>query len=312
MNITTVVPRLVSLGAAAGLLLLLIAPMAGTRTAFLFYLMIWITMASAFSIIYGMTGYLPFGYVAFYGIGAYATAMTWLHLKWPVPVAIVLSGLIAVSVAVLFFPTLRLRGIYFAIVNLACALAVRALISNAPTGWTGGSFGLSMARAYQPVVAYYMALGVMVAAVATHRWISRSRLGIALRSIKQDPVAAEVAGIDTTRSKLYAWLIAAFFPALAGGLEAWYSAAIDPRSAFDVLITARSVVYAMFGGLGTVVGPVVGASVLFWLDDLIWRLFPLLNVFLVGFMMVMLILFLPRGVTGELVRRYPHLRRYLS
>jgi branched-chain amino acid transport system permease protein len=118
-------------------------------------------------------------------------------------------------------------------------------------------------------------------------------------------------GVNVVRVRLYGWLVAALFPALCGGVEAWYTNVVDTETAFNTLITAKTVIYAVAGGLGTVTGPVVGAIFMVWLDELIWRRFPLLNLLLLGAATVLLVLFLPRGIVGTLLRRRPDWRRYV-
>lgn len=299
------------MGLTAGLAVCLLAlvPLLQYKQAFWFYLMFWVTMATAFNIIYGLTGYLPFGYVAFYGIGAYTAAVLATRAALPMPLAVLCAGGAGVALSLVFFPTLRLKGIYFAIVNFACALALKVLVSNLPKGLAGGSLGVSLARVYAPQAAYYLLLVVTICCVLTAWLLGRSRLGIALSAIRDDPEAAEVVGIATTRCKLAAWTLAALFPSLAGGIDAWYTAVIDPETSFNLLITARTILFATFGGLGTVAGPVLGAVALYTLDDWIWGLFPLMNIFLLGLALLLLVLFLPQGLVGELTRRVPSLRR---
>ncbi|HLM15734.1 MAG TPA: branched-chain amino acid ABC transporter permease, partial [Reyranella sp.] len=111
--------------------------------------------------------------------------------------------------------------------------------------------------------------------------------------------------------RLYGWLVAAFFPAVCGGIEAWYTNVVDTETAFNTLITAKTVIYAVAGGLGTVTGPVLGAVAMVWLDELIWRQFPLLNLLILGLATIVLVLFLPRGIVGTLLRKKPQWRRYI-
>jgi branched-chain amino acid transport system permease protein len=151
----------------------------------------------------------------------------------------------------------------------------------------------------------------MLVALLTVTWLARSRLGMALRAIRDDSDAAEAMGINVPRARLMAWMMAAFFPSMCGGIEAWYTNVVDTETAFDVLITAKTIIYAMAGGLGTVTGPVVGVVIMVWLDDLIWQRFPLLNLFLLGTAIVLLIQFMPRGIVGSLMQRRPKLRRYI-
>jgi branched-chain amino acid transport system permease protein len=288
-----------------------IVPLVGANLAFHFYLMLWITMASGFNVSAGFSGYMPFGYVAFYGVGAFTTAILVKKAGFPALAALPLSGLAGIVLALLFAPTLRLSGIYFAIVSLALAAICRLVITNMPEEITGGSFGLQLGSHAEPVLAFYVMMVVMMAALGTILWLSRSRLGKALRAVRDDAEAADMMGVNTTRVRLYGWLIAAFFPAVCGGVEAWYTNVVDTETSFNTLITAKTVIYAIAGGLGTVAGPVVGALAMVWLDELIWRRFPLLNLLILGVATVLLVLFLPRGIVGTLLRWRPQWRRYV-
>ena len=286
-------------------------PLFGFNVAFHFYLMLWITMASAFNVSSGFAGYMPFGYVAFYGVGAFTTAILVKKAAFPVFLALPFSGVAGLVLALLFAPTLRLSGIYFGIVSLALAGICRLVITNMPEEITGGSFGLQLGSRAHPVQSFYVMMAVMVVALATILWLSRSRLGKALRATRDDADAAEMMGINVPRVRLYGWMIAAFFPAVCGGVEAWYTNIVDTETAFSTLTTAKTVIYAVAGGLGTVTGPILGAVAMVWLDELIWRQFPLLNLLILGVATVALVLFLPRGIVGTLLRRKPQWRRYV-
>ena len=288
-----------------------LVPVIGLNLAFHFYLMLWITMASAFNVTAGFSGYMPFGYVAFYGIGAFTTAILVQKLGFPVLAALPFSGLAGVALGLVFAPTLRLSGIYFAIVSLALAGICRLVISNLPEDITGGSFGLHLGSRAEPVLSFYVMMLVMLLALGTILWLSRSRLGKALRAVRDDADAADMMGVDVARVRLYGWLIAAFFPALCGGIEAWYTNVVDTETAFNTLTTAKTVIYAVTGGLGTVTGPIIGAIAMVWLDELIWRQFPLINLLILGVATILLVLFLPRGIVGTMLRRRPQWRRYV-
>ncbi|AOB25110.1 MULTISPECIES: branched-chain amino acid ABC transporter permease [Bordetella] len=291
---------------------LAVVPMATSNISFAFYLMLWVTMASAMNICVGFTGYLPFGFVVFYGVGSYATGICYKVLGWPILPSLAAASAVGLLIALLFAPTLRLRGVYFGIVSLALATIMRLLISNLPDGFTGGSMGLILSSANNPTHSYYAMLAVMAATLATVTWLSISRLGKALKAIRDDDAAAACVGIHVPRTRLKAWLLAALFPALAGGIEAWYTNVVDPEYAFHVLITAKSIIYAMAGGFGTIIGPVVGTLALLGIDHLIWQKFPVLNLLLLGLVIVLLMLFLPRGIVGSLLKRYPQLRQYIA
>jgi len=267
---------------------LAVVPMATSNISFAFYLMLWVTMASAMNICVGFTGYLPFGFVVFYGVGAYATGICYKVLGWPILPSLAAASVVGLLIALLFAPTLRLRGVYFGIVSLALATIMRLLISNLPDGFTGGSMGLILSSANSPTHSYYAMLAVMAATLATVAWLSVSRLGKALKAIRDDDAAA------------------------ACVIEAWYTNVVDPEYAFHVLITAKSIIYAMAGGFGTIIGPVVGTLALLGIDHLIWQKFPVLNLLLLGLVIVLLMLFLPRGIVGSLLKRYPQLRQYIA
>ncbi len=276
-----------------------------------FSLMLWVTMATSFNIIAGFTGYMPFGFVAFYGMGTYTAAILVSIVKVSPYIAIPASGLAGVLIALLFAPTLRLGGIYFAIVSLSLAVILQRIMGLAPEDITGGSGGLNLGQHTVREQGFYAMLIVLVAALATVTWLTRSRLGKALRAIRDDAQAADAMGINVQRSRLYAWLLSALFASLCGGIQAWFTGALDPVTAFDVLITAKTVIYAMAGGLGTVTGPVIGTVILVWVDELIWRQFPVLNSFLLGLIIALLILFMPRGIIGTLMQKYPRCRRLI-
>jgi branched-chain amino acid transport system permease protein len=288
-----------------------LVPVIGVNLAFHFYLMLWITMASGFNVSSGFSGYLPFGYVAFYGVGAFTTAILVKKVGMPVLATLPIAGCSGLLLALLFAPTLRLSGIYFAIVSLALAAICRLVIANMPEEITGGSFGLQLGSRAHPVQSFYVMMAVMVLALVTILWLSRSRLGKALRATRDDADAAEMMGVNVPIVRLYGWLIAAFFPAVCGGVEAWYTNVVDTETAFNTLTTAKTVIYAVAGGLGTVTGPVLGAVAMVWLDELIWRQFPLLNLLILGVATIVLVLFLPRGIVGTLLRKKPQWRRYI-
>jgi branched-chain amino acid transport system permease protein len=180
-----------------------------------------------------------------------------------------------------------------------------------PEALTGGSFGLQLGSRAQPVLSFYVMLGVLVIALSTILWLSRSRLGKALRAVRDDADAADMMGVNVPRVRLYGWLVSAFFPALCGGVEAWYTNVVDTETAFNTLITAKTAIYALAGGLGTATGPVVGAIAMVWLDELIWRRLPLLNLLILGVATVALVLFFPRGIVGSLLRWRPQWRRFV-
>jgi len=288
-----------------------LVPLQDGNLSFTFSLMMWVTLATGINFIAGFTGYMPFGYVAFYGIGTYTTAILVKVLGVSEYLAVPAAGFSGILLALLFAPTLRLNGIFFAIVSLALAVVCQRLVSLLPEEITGGSHGLNLGVATDRTHGYYAMLIIMFVALVSASWLGQSRLGKALKAVRDDPDAADAMGIHVSRVRLYAWCMSAFFAALAGGAQAWFTGALDPITAFDVLITAKTVIYAMAGGLGTILGPVVGTVILVWIDEIVWQQFPVLNNFLLGLIITLLILFMPRGLVGSLMQRFPHLRKFI-
>lgn len=275
-----------------------------------FSFMMGAVLATGLNFMAGFTGYMPFGYVAFYGIGSYATGIAVKSLGISIYLAVPLGGVVGMLFALLFAPTLRLSGVYFAIVNLSLAIILQRIVSLMPESITGGSLGMNIGVLTERVEGYYAMLLVLVFTLLTASWLAESRLGRSLKAIREDAEAADAMGVNVVRSRLKVWLLSAFVAALAGGVQAWFTGAFDTFTSFDVLVTAKAVIYAMAGGLGTVIGPVIGTVVLVGIDELIWRSLPALNTFLLGLVIALLILFAPRGLVGTLIRRYPRLRNY--
>ncbi|GIX45966.1 MAG: branched-chain amino acid ABC transporter permease [Candidatus Tectimicrobiota bacterium] len=286
----------------------LLAPLLYRSLSLFVFFLMYLALTQSFNLIYGYTGYVPFGHVAFFGVGAYTTAILRANYGVPMLPAILGGAVVAQLLALLVMPTLRLRGVYFAIVNFSISEAMRVICANLPTDFSGGSFGISLSRYYNPVASYYAMLAVAALALLTVWWVTRARLHIRLKAIKEDDLAAEVLGIDTTRAKALAWQLTALFPGLAGGVNAWFTAVVDPSTAFNSVITVTTITYTVFGGAGTLIGPVLGTLVLYALNDFVWSLFPFANLLVFGLVLTGVVLLMPQGVVGLLVSRFPRLR----
>ncbi len=275
-------------------------PLVATPYHISLFLMIfmYIALAQSWNIISGYTGYISFGHVSFFGVGAYTATLLILRLGYPWPMASILGGVAATILSVIVgYPCLRLKGPFFAIAMLGLSQLLMLIVMMLHS-ITGGGEGLALPPIVKTVPTYYaMGLTAMVVVLLTYR-ISRSKLGLRLMAIREDEVAAEVMGINTTNHKLVAFMLSAFFPGLAGGINAWYVSYIDPPSNFAVLISIQMVIMAMFGGGGTVWGPVLGATILSLFSEFFWARFPFLHQGLFGMLIVVVILFMPRGIMG--------------
>ena len=188
----------------------------------LFNFVIFLILAQGVNIIYGFTGYLPFGYVGFFGAGAYGFAVLVMHLHAPAVVAVLAAGLVGVVVGLLLTPLLRLSGAYFAIANLAASLAVLHFIANpALEQITRGPYGVSLSATFNPTYAYAAALVVLALTLGGVVYLKNSRFGLALQAVREDAVSASMAGVNVVRMRVIAWLASALVAGLAGGVYAW-------------------------------------------------------------------------------------------
>jgi len=266
---------------------------------------LWIGKAGCWNIISGYTGYIDFGAVGYYGIGSYVTALLMSKGNTPFLVSILVSGLVSALIALpVGFPTLRLRGAYFGIATLAFAEAMKQIIlefdKTVGIHFFEGPHGITLPIGPKNEFFYYIGFGVMVVVIGIAYRIRRSKFGYALRAIHEAEQAAELSGVDTLRSKVKAYMISAFFLGVIGGIEAYWLTYITPHMVFDVLITIQMVVMSLLGGMGTVFGPVVGASFLTILYELLHRDFPYTYTILVGFIIVLIVLLMPKGIVGTL------------
>ena len=298
-------------GAAVAVLLVVLAalaayPLVGTGYGVraMLQLFMWIALAASWNLISGLTGYVSFGHVAFFGAGAYATGILVSTAGWPWPPAALAGGIAGAALALLIgVPCLRLKGPYFAIAMLGLNEVLRALISYFE-GLTGGGNGLSLPTLQATTPVYYaMGLTALLVVALTHAVIT-SRFGLRLMTIREDEVAAEAMGIDTFRHKLYAFLLSAVGPGIVGGLAARDQGYIEPMSVFPLATTITMIVMVLFGGKGTVWGPVLGAVVLFVFQEAVWARFIYLHQLLFGAIIVAVVLLMPRGVLGLLQMRY--------
>jgi branched-chain amino acid transport system permease protein len=289
-----------------GLLLLALYPQVATGYGirFMLQLFMWVALAQSWNLISGLTGYVSFGHVAFFGTGAYAAGILITDHGWSWVPASLVGGMAAVLLALLIgYPCLRLKGPYFAIAMLGLNEVMRVLVSYFE-GLTGGGLGLSLPTQYVSVQIYYAMGLAAVAVTATAYLIITSRFGLRLMTVREDEVAAEAMGINTARYKLIAFLLSAFVPGVVGGLFARDTGYIEPISVFPLFFTITMIVMVLFGGKGTIWGPVLGASTLFVFQELVWAQFLYLHQVLFGAIIVIVVLLMPKGILGMLQERY--------
>ena len=270
-------------------------------------LAMFIALASGWNIIGGMAGYPSFATAGFFGLGAYAGALTQLR-GVPMPLAwIVAAGVAAIVALAVGWIVLRLRGHYFAIASLAVMMVLRELATNW-TMLTGGGMGLNLPVLQLGIIAqarlfFAAQAGLAIIAVIISALVASSGLGFALRCIRQNETAAGMLGLDARRAKSIAFAISAALAGAAGAIYASAISYIDPTDVFDLLNTVQPIIMAMLGGVGTVAGPVIGAALFVALEQSVWANFLSVHAALLGALVVALALFLPQGVLGQFYRR---------
>ncbi|MGN6310755.1 MAG: branched-chain amino acid ABC transporter permease [Xanthobacteraceae bacterium] len=270
----------------------------------LFNFVIFLILAQGVNIIYGFTGYLPFGYVGFFGAGAYGFAIMVMHLQAPAPLAVLAAGVVGVLLGLLLTPLLRLSGAYFAIANLAAALAVLHFVANpALESITKGPYGVALNGTFNPTLAYIGAVIILALTLGFVVFLRNSSFGMALQAVREDAVSAAMAGVNVVKMRVIAWLVSALVAGLAGGVFAWYVSVFYPDNVFSSDFSIFAIVFALFGGVATIMGPIVGVIILYGIYNLIGFTTPQYFQLIYGVLIMALVLFLPAGLVSLATRR---------
>ena len=286
---------------------LLLLPRAYANQMLLFQLMVYLALSQGVNILYGFTGYLPFGYVGFFGIGAYGASLAMLDLHFAPLLGILAGAAAALLLGLLLSPLLRLSGAYFAIASLAASQAVYLVIANPSLqNITYGPYGIQLPNQFDPFASYYTMVVVLLLAVGVVLYIRRSRFGMALQAMRDDPVSAAMSGVPVVRERIAAWLISAALAGVVGGVFAWQISFFYPDAVFTLSISIFAIVFALFGGVGTLLGPIFGTVVLFGMYNVIGISDPQYFQLIYGVLIVALVLFLPDGVASLLRKRGIH------
>ena len=304
--------RRVLLGAAAAATIAALAAFplvaSGYHLALGISLLYFTVLATAWALFSGPTHYISLATAAFFGIGAYTTAVLTDFLPWPV--VLLAAALVGVVVALIVgLSTLRLSGIYFVIFSFGLAELIRQLVA-----WYEINIHGSVGRyifADTTSEGIYLRLLALVVMVLGAGWLIRhSRLGLAVRVIGQDEAVASHCGIDTTRAKLVLFAVSAGFMTVTGAVMAPRWTYIDPAIAFNPMLSFEVVIMALFGGAGTLFGPLLGAVPLVLLFEVLIATFPNYFSIVLGAVFVLIVYGLPNGVIGllqaKLLRRAAH------
>src|SRR5439155_1722642 len=265
----------------------------------------WATMGLAWNIISGYAGQTSFGHQAFFGVGAYVTVLLVVTFRLTPWIGLVVGMLAAMMAAVLIgFPTFRLAGIYFALATLAYPLILRILMDF--LGYQEVAIPMMRTRPVafmqfsDPRAYDVLALGALAATLVLSHWIETSRLGYALRALKENEQAAEAMGVDTFRAKMFAYVLSAAPAAVAGVI---YTHAIlfivTPEAVFGVLVIVQTLVVCLVGGVGSKWGPIIGSALMVplseMLDATVGDRLPGIQGVVYGGALVLVMLFAPEG-----------------
>jgi branched-chain amino acid transport system permease protein len=255
----------------------------------------YVILTVSWAIFSGPTRYISLASAAFFGVGAYVSAM--LGQALPMPVVIAVGGLVSWILALFIgLLTLRLRGMYFIIFTFGVSELIRHFLLWWETTFMG-TVGRWVVAVDHTTVYYVMLVIFMMALVAGHL-IRRSKFGLALQSIGEYEEAAVHIGINVTILKTIMFAVSAFFMGAAGAIMATRWTYIDPQIAFNPLFSFMPVLMAIFGGIGQLYGPVIGAAIFALLEEVLITEFPYYYMFLFGLILIAVILFLPRGLVG--------------
>ncbi|HOV18918.1 branched-chain amino acid ABC transporter permease [Ottowia sp.] len=258
-------------------------------------------LAQGWNIIGGYTGYASFGNSVFYGLGSYGVAIAMVQWHLPFAVGLLFGVALAVAFALLLgVPVLRLRGHYFAIATLALAGVMAAIVSNIPLA--GQNIGLVLPPLNDDRLFYGLALGLMLVSTAVVWWLTRSRFGFGLIAIRENEDGAAVMGVNTTLYKVLAFTLSGVLSSLAGGIHAYWITFLDPESAFDIGLNVKMIIMAVFGGAGTVLGPVIGAFTLSAISEWLSSEVTSIATLFFGVVIIAAVVLMPHGLM-DLARR---------
>ena len=282
---------------SAAVVALAAAPLVTARQDILnlfFLVFLFIALAQSWNILGGFAGQVNLGHAVLFGTGVLVTRSLWLGGQ-PLPLALVAAGLAATLIGLIVgVPTFRLRGVYFSMGTLAVAEAVRITVANAMP--LVSSLPAADLASYSLVERYELALGVAVAAVVATWLLLRSPYSLGILAVREDEDAARATGVDAFRHKLLALVLSSFFAGLAGGVFAFHEVSVYPEAPFSPQWTFDPILIVFIGGVGTLVGPIIGA--LFFVlvrEQLALRVVQLHQVFF-GALFILVVLALPGGL----------------
>jgi branched-chain amino acid transport system permease protein len=262
-------------------------------------IIMYIVLTVSWTMFSGPTGYISLAPAAFFGVGIYTMAV--LGGELPLLVAVAAAGIVSFIIALgVGSITLRLKGIYFAIFTFGLVELLKHLLLFWEITVTG-TRGRFIVLVDNNTI-FWIMLGIFVALMLTYYFIRRSKFGLALQSIGENEEAASHRGVNVTMVKIITFAISSFFMGAAGAIMATRWTYVDPYVAFNPLFSFLPVLMAIFGGIGTLYGPVIGAAVFAYTEELLLTKFPYYYMLTFGIVLIFVILYLPNGLAGLIPR----------
>ncbi|MEG0938167.1 branched-chain amino acid ABC transporter permease [Comamonas sp.] len=265
-------------------------------------ILMYCVLATAWALFSGPTRYISLATVAFFGMGAYVTAVFGEQLPWAAVLAIA-AGVGLVMALLVGLSTLRLSGVYFVIFSFGLAELVKQLVTWWEVNITK-DLGRYVFVEITQLDIYWQLLALLALVLALRALINRSRLGLALRVIGEDETVATHVGINTTHAKVLLFTVSAVFITVTGAIMAPRWTYIDPSIAFAPAISFQTLIMALLGGAGALFGPILGAVPLVLLFEYLGANFPNHFSILLGLVFIVIVYFIPQGLSGVLARLF--------
>lgn len=263
-------------------------------------ILMYCVLATAWALFSGPTRYISLATVAFFGMGAYVTAVFGESLPWAAVLGIA-AGVGLVMALIVGLSTLRLSGVYFVIFSFGLAELVKQLVTWWEVNITK-DLGRYVFVEITQLDIYWQLLAMLALVLALRALINRSRLGLALRVIGEDETVATHVGINTTTAKLLLFAVSAVFITVTGAIMAPRWTYIDPSIAFAPAVSFQTLIMALLGGAGALFGPVLGAVPLVLLFEYLGANFPNHFSILLGLVFIVIVYFIPQGLSGVLAK----------
>lgn len=267
-------------------------------------ILIWFAFSEAWNLLAGYAGQVSFGHAAFFGLGAYTAALLYTRLEFPVLASLFAAGAVAMLFSIpIGLVCFRLRGVYFSLAVMAFAHVLRVIARNWRS-FTEGAVGIALpilpvSKAFY----YYAALAMALLMLGVLYKVVHSKLGFYFVAIREDQDAAEALGIPTTKYKLIALVISAFLSGMIGAFFAYYMSYINPPIVFSGTDVSLAVMLVtVFGGIGTIWGPAIGATIITIFSEITRILFGEVHLMIYGALIIMVMVFMPEGIAGGLRR----------